>query len=56
MDRATADAFAEKTGFDPRREETPYDYFTVRPERVQAWREVEELAGRTLMRGGEWLG
>ena len=25
------------------------------PERIQAWREANELAGRTLMRGGRWV-
>ncbi|MHB9855287.1 pyridoxamine 5'-phosphate oxidase family protein [Streptomyces krungchingensis] len=49
------DAFARKTGFDPRELTTRYLYFTVTPQRVQAWREVEELAGRDLMRDGEWL-
>lgn len=50
------DAFAAKTGFDPRAEKSEFCYFRVRPERVQAWREVNELAGRTLMRDGRWLG
>ncbi len=27
----------------------------LRPLRVQAWREVEEMVGRTLMREGRWL-
>jgi len=27
----------------------------LRPEQIQAWREENELAGRTLMRGGAWL-
>jgi hypothetical protein len=49
------DAFAARTGFDPRELATHYQYFSVTPERVQAWREVEELSGRDLMRGGEWL-
>jgi general stress protein 26 len=49
----TGDAFAAKTGFDPR--ELPgYLYFRIRPRRVQAWREVNELAGRELMRNGHW--
>jgi len=26
-----------------------------RTERIQAWREENELAGRTLVRGGAWL-
>lgn len=27
----------------------------LRPDRVQAWREANEIAGRTIMRDGEWL-
>lgn len=50
------DAFAAKCGFDPRELETPYTYFAVRPQRVQAWREANELTGRELMSGGEWVG
>lgn len=49
------DLFATRTGFDPRRLSTPYLYFRVRPTRVQAWREADELDGRELMRDGEWL-
>jgi hypothetical protein len=49
------DRFAERTGFDPRQLTTPYLYFRVRPQRVQAWREENELTGRELMRDGEWL-
>jgi len=50
----TADAFAAKAGFDPR-QLTGYRYFRIRPQRVQAWREASELAGRDLMRRGRWL-
>jgi hypothetical protein len=49
------DLFAAHTGFDPRRLTTPYLYFRVRPGRIQAWREADELDGRELMRNGEWL-
>lgn len=49
------DAFAAKTGFDPRRLATPYRYFRIRPRRLQAWREADELEGRDLMRHGRWL-
>ncbi len=49
------DAFAARTGFDPRELATPYCYFRIRPRRVQAWREVNELDDRELMRDGEWL-
>ncbi|MET7700859.1 MULTISPECIES: pyridoxamine 5'-phosphate oxidase family protein [unclassified Streptomyces] len=48
------DTFAAKTEFDPRQLATPYLYFRVTPERVQAWREADELVGRDLMRDGEW--
>jgi hypothetical protein len=49
------DAFAAKTGFDPRQLSTPYLYFRVSPQRLQAWREANELEGRDLMRDGRWL-
>jgi hypothetical protein len=49
------DAFAVKTGFDPRELTTPYTYFRITPQRIQAWREADELEGRDLMRGGAWL-
>ncbi|MEU7000100.1 pyridoxamine 5'-phosphate oxidase family protein [Nonomuraea sp. NPDC046570] len=52
----TGDAFAAKTGFDPRELDEPYQYFLIRPRRIQAWREANELPGRDLMRDGRWLG
>ncbi|MEN3306148.1 MAG: hypothetical protein V7603_2350 [Micromonosporaceae bacterium] len=48
------DAFATKTGFDPRRLVSPYLYFRVQPQRLQAWREANELRGRDLMHDGRW--
>jgi hypothetical protein len=48
------DAFAAKAGFDPRRL-TGYRYFRLRPRRLQAWREANELEGRDLLRDGAWL-
>jgi nitroimidazol reductase NimA-like FMN-containing flavoprotein (pyridoxamine 5'-phosphate oxidase superfamily) len=48
LSTAEGDAFAEKTGFDPRTLSSPYLYFRVTPTRVQAWREVDELPGRDL--------
>ena len=48
------DAFAAKTGFDPRTL-AGYLYFRIRPLRLQAWREANELDGRELMRDGEWV-
>ena len=54
-DNAAKDAFATKHGWDPRKESAEYAFFRIVPDRIQAWREVNELAGRTLMRGGAWL-
>jgi nitroimidazol reductase NimA-like FMN-containing flavoprotein (pyridoxamine 5'-phosphate oxidase superfamily) len=53
-DDGEADAFATRAGFDPR-DSRGYLYFRVTPRRVQAWREVDELAGRELMRDGTWV-
>jgi hypothetical protein len=47
------DAFAAKTGFDPR-QLSGYRYFRIHPQRLQAWREANELEGRELMAGGQW--
>jgi Pyridoxamine 5'-phosphate oxidase len=49
------DRFAARTGFDPRELATPYRWFRIRPQRIQAWREADELPGRELMRDGRWL-
>jgi Pyridoxamine 5'-phosphate oxidase len=49
------DAFAAKTGFDPRTLAGRYLYFRIHPQRLQAWREANELEGRELMRDGRWL-
>jgi hypothetical protein len=48
-----ADAYAAKAGWDPRRSDG-CAYFWIQPDRVQAWREVNELTGRDLMRAGQW--
>lgn len=49
------DRFAARTGFDPRALASSYRWFRVRPRRIQAWREVDELPDRELMRDGCWL-
>ncbi|MGW4892776.1 pyridoxamine 5'-phosphate oxidase family protein [Kitasatospora sp. NPDC004240] len=56
LGQEAGDAFAARTGFDPREEDRPYQYFRILPRRVQAWREADELRGRDLMRDGAWLG
>ncbi|HEY5821808.1 MAG TPA: pyridoxamine 5'-phosphate oxidase family protein [Propionibacteriaceae bacterium] len=49
------DRFAARTGFDPRATGPSYRWFRVTPRQVQAWREVDELSGRELMRDGHWM-
>ncbi|WP_432477830.1 pyridoxamine 5'-phosphate oxidase family protein [Nocardioides sp. GXQ0305] len=53
-DQALAEAYAGQADWDPRGSDG-YVYEVLRPERVQAWREVDEIPGRTLMRDGAWL-
>ncbi|MFC4017881.1 pyridoxamine 5'-phosphate oxidase family protein [Micromonospora sp. GCM10011542] len=53
---AAVAALATRTGFDPSELDEPYQYFLIRPRRIQAWREANELRGRVLMRDGRWLG
>jgi hypothetical protein len=50
-----AERFAARAGFDPRASATPFRWFRVAPRRIQAWREVDEMTGRELMRDGRWL-
>lgn len=47
------ESYAAQADWDPRGL-AGHLYLVLRPERVQAWREVNEMAGRTLMRGGTW--
>ena len=49
------DRFAARTGFDPRAEAAPYRWYRISPRRIQAWREVNEMPDRDLMRDGRWL-
>jgi hypothetical protein len=52
---AMAEHYALRTGWDPRREAGHYMFVCLRPQRVQAWHESNEIRGRTLMRNGKWL-
>jgi hypothetical protein len=42
-------------GLDSRAPATPYRWFRISQRRIQAWREVNELPDRELMRDGRWL-
>nr|WP_221376087.1 pyridoxamine 5'-phosphate oxidase family protein [Actinoplanes polyasparticus] len=48
-------AYAEQNDWDPRTAGEAYVFLVLRPTRVQAWREENELADRELMRDGVWL-
>lgn len=53
---AVGDAFAALLHGGPDPRTTPdYIYIQATPVRIQAWRHVGELHGRTLMRNGTWL-
>jgi hypothetical protein len=50
------DGYAAQADWDPRTDAGEgYVYLVLRPVRIQAWREANELSGRTLMRDGTWL-
>jgi hypothetical protein len=49
-----ADGYAAQADWDPRGQ-SGYSFLAFRPRRVQAWREANEIAGRTLMRDGTWV-
>lgn len=53
-DEAMGDAYAAQADWDPRRD-SGYVFLVLRPVRIQAWREADEIEGRTLMRDGAWL-
>lgn len=55
LSQERGDRFVAHTGFDPRVLATAYRWFRISPRRIQAWREVNELSDRELMRDGHWL-
>ena len=48
------ESYAAQADWDPRGL-AGYVFLVLRATRIQAWRESNELAGRLLMRNGEWL-
>ena len=52
---ALAEEYAAQAGWDPRTDSGDYVYLVFTPERIQVWREGEDLAGRTVMRNGTWV-
>ena len=58
LDEVPADLarrYAMQADWDPRNSGGQMRFLVLRPQRIQAWREVDELPGRTLMRGGAWI-
>lgn len=54
-DDATADLFTAATGWDPRGDAREWVFLRFHPTRALAWREADEIAGRTIMKDGDWL-
>ena len=50
-----ASGYADQADWDPRASGGPFVFVRLRPERMQVWRESDEIAGRTVMRAGRWL-
>lgn len=50
-----AEAYAGQADWDPRDAGPGYSYLVLAPVRIQAWRESNELPGRTVMKAGVWL-
>lgn len=50
-----ATGFSSVMGWDPRDVGEGWDFFRLRPARVQAFRGYDEIEGRDVMRQGRWL-
>jgi general stress protein 26 len=50
-----AEGYAAQAGWGPQTDSADYVYLVFEPERIQVWTEAEDPAGRTIMRGGQWL-
>jgi hypothetical protein len=53
-DATLGEAYAAQADWDPRGDDG-YVFLVLRPLRLQAWRESDEIKGRTLMRDGAWV-
>lgn len=49
------DHYVSTRGDDPSTWGEGYVFLVLRPQRIQAWREANEIAGRTVLRDGTWL-
>ncbi|MCU7723513.1 pyridoxamine 5'-phosphate oxidase family protein [Actinoplanes sp. KI2] len=49
------EAYARQNDWDPREAGEGFVFLALRPRRIQAWREENELPDRLLMQDGAWL-
>jgi len=52
---AITGSYRDRTGWEPGSDGGDWVYVLLNPTRIQVWREVNEIAGRTIMDGGTWL-
>lgn len=55
VDTEQVRCYIAQAGWDPRDAGAEFVMLRLRPSRMQAWREANEIADRTLMRDGAWL-
>jgi hypothetical protein len=54
-DDEVATGFSSAMGWDPRDVGPGWEFFRLRPARIQAYRGYDEIEGRDVMRKGAWL-
>jgi pyridoxamine 5'-phosphate oxidase-like protein len=52
---AIAGSYRERTGWEPGSDGGDWAYIVLTPARIQVWRDVDEITGRTIMADGTWL-
>jgi hypothetical protein len=52
---AIVGSYRERTGWEPGSDGGDWVYVLLKPIRIQVWRDVEEIADRTVMSDGTWL-
>jgi hypothetical protein len=50
-----AEGFSSAVGWDPREVGPEWEFYRLRPSRIQAYRGYDELEGRDVMRNSRWL-
>lgn len=54
-DRAVVDTFVERVGWSPDDQDGVWSLLVVTPRTIRVWNGVAEIAGRTVMKRGEWI-